>query len=254
MQDQFEYKEKTVITADNRKFKAEDAVTCEHVLSVIINERRAFRFVCTKEYVKELVIGRMFTEGLIDEISEIEKLFLYPEENVVRVFLTHEIQWDEWEGAEPTCCTANRVYITRSGRRILSRVPSLSWKKEWVFALAEHFSKDTRTHQLTQGTHSCFLGKEGRVLFSCEDIGRHNAIDKAIGYALLNEIPLSECMLYTSGRVPVEMVQKVVSAGIPVLITKAVPTAESIDHAKAYGLTLICRAHPDQFDLYEPEV
>lgn len=248
-----EHPRRTIITASLEKKECRDAVISEHVLSVIVNEHRAFRFVCTKSDMKELVVGRLFTEGLIDSVSEIDNLFLYPEENKVRVFLTHELHWEEWEGAEPSCCTANRVYVSRSGRRILKSVPALSWKPEWIFSLARTFSEDTKTHRRTQGTHSCFLSMEGRVLFSCEDIGRHNAVDKAIGYALLHDIPLSQCLLFTSGRVPVDMVQKVISAGIPVLISKAVPTAESIELAREYALTLICRAWPDGFELYEAE-
>lgn len=253
MKEPFERVERKIFRADGGQSVAEGPVISEHVLSIIVNEHRAFRLVCTGDHIRELTSGRMYTEGLIDAASEIDKFFLYPEEHVARVFLTHEVRWEDWEGTEPSCCTANRVYVTRSGSRTLSRLPKLSWKPEWIFALARLFAEDTKTHRITQGTHSCFLSRMDRLLFTCEDIGRHNAIDKAIGYGLLHEIPLSECMLFTSGRVPVDMVQKVISAGVPVLISKAVPTAESIELAKEYGLTLICRAYPDCFDLYEPE-
>ena len=75
-------------------------------------------------------------------------------------------------------------------------------------------------------------------------------MDKAVGYALLNGIPLSECMVFTSGRVPVDMVEKVIAAGIPVLVSKSVPTAESVELAKKYNLTLICKAWPDRCEVY----
>ena len=57
-------------------------------------------------------------------------------------------------------------------------------------------------------------------------------------------------MLFTSGRVPVDMVQKVISAGIPVLVSKSVPTAESVELAREYGLNLVCRAWPDKCEIY----
>ena len=62
--------------------------------------------------------------------------------------------------------------------------------------------------------------KKRKNHFKAEDIGRHNAVDKAVGYAVLNDIPLSGCMIFTSGRVPVDMVEKVIVAGIPVLVSK----------------------------------
>ena len=60
-----------------------------------------------------------------------------------------------------------------------------------------------------------------RDLFSCEDIGRHNALDKVIGYALRHQIDLTECMVYSSGRIPTDMAMKAIYAGIPVLSSKA---------------------------------
>ena len=245
-----EHISKKIIKTDGQVMAGEAVILKEHVLSVIVNENPVFRLVCTQTHLKELVAGRLFTEGLIDSPDEIEKLYFCPSENESRVFLDHMIDWEAWQGAEPSCCTANRVFLSASGKSALKPVPALSWKPEWIFALSRRFLSGVDIHRATQGTHSCFLSRDGEILFSSEDIGRHNAIDKAIGFAILNKIPLSECLLYTSGRVPVDMVQKVISAGIPVLVSKAVPTVESIELAKEYGLTLICRAYPDQFELY----
>ncbi len=253
MNDNIEKVKKKTISINGDSFFSEDAVLKEHVLSVYVNEVLAFKLVCTKTHLKELVIGRLYTEGLIDSLSEIEKLFFCSSENEARVFLNHEINWEEWNGAEPSCCTSNRSFLTKEGSRKLRQVPALEWKAEWIYALARKFSNGVELHRTTQGTHSCFISHLSNILFVAEDIGRHNAIDKAIGFALLNETPLSESILYTSGRVPVDMVQKVVSAGIPVLVTKAVPTEESLLLAKEYGLTLICRAYPDQFEIFEVE-
>ena len=105
-------------------------------------------------------------------------------------------------------------------------------------------------HAATWATHSCFLARNGEILFSCEDIGRHNAMDKAIGYALRNGIPLSECMVYSSGRIPTDMAKKAIRAAIPVLISKAAPTRQAIALAHTYGLTLICAARRDSMRQY----
>ena len=73
-----------------------------------------------------------------------------------------------------------------------------------------------------------------------------------MGFALLNGIPLPECVAYTSGRVPVDMTEKAIAAGLPVLVSKATPTAESAALAKEYGLTLICRAWEDRYEMVYP--
>lgn len=81
-------------------------------------------------------------------------------------------------------------------------------------------------------------------------MGRHNALDKGVGFALLRGIPLAECVAYTSGRAPLDMAEKAVAAGIPVLVSKATPTAECVAFAEKYGLTLLCRAWTDRYEVF----
>ncbi len=105
-------------------------------------------------------------------------------------------------------------------------------------------------HSQTWATHSCFLACDGELLFQCEDIGRHNALDKAIGYSLRHNIDLKKCVVYSSGRIPTDMAIKAIRAGIPVLASKASPSAEAVAMAKEYHLTLICAARRDRMKLF----
>ena len=79
------------------------------------------------------------------------------------------------------------------------------------------------------------------TLYRCEDLGRHNALDKAVGCALTEGVPLAECVLFTSGRVPVDMVRKAIRAGVPALVSKSMPTVQSLELAEEYGLKLFIR-------------
>lgn len=105
-------------------------------------------------------------------------------------------------------------------------------------------------HRKSFGTHSCYLARGGEVLYSFEDLGRHNAFDKAIGRALIDGVDLTECTVFTSGRVPTDMAVKAIRAKVPVLASKAVPTDLTVEMARTFNLTLICSAHSDSFRVF----
>ena len=245
----------TVLYPDGRSENTESSVISEHNLTIIVNERPAYRLVCTKDHLRELVVGRLLTDGLIESADDIYKILFCKYENEASVFLNREIDW-AWKDSSPvtdmTCCTGNRILAQAAAKGSKDRPTKLPAgdpdpkRTEMIFSLVQEFKKGTKLHDSTGGTHVCILAAEGRIVFTGEDIGRHNAVDKAVGYALLNDIDLSGCMLFTSGRVPVDMVEKVISAGIPVLVSKSVPTKESVEMAKQYGLDLVCSAWPDQ--------
>ncbi len=218
----------TILYPDGQKNRSEATVISEHVLNVFINERQVYRLVCTGTDLKELVAGRMFTDGLIERSDDIDKMYFGKDESEVNVLLKEDLK----------------------RKKVLTKVGEYKWEPEWVFALLEEFRCRKGIHSLTGGSHMSILASCGRTLYMGEDIGRHNAVDKAVGHAILNNISLSGCMIFTTGRVPVDMVEKVISAHIPVLVSKSSPTKESVDMAKEYGLTLICRAWPDKFEIF----
>ncbi len=221
-----------VIKADRNQREEDRLLIREHPLTVFVNEKPAFHMICTRDHLKELVMGRLYTEGLIKGREEVCSISLAQEEEEARVVLTSD------------------SHTTQTSRKSHAVSDAPIWKPDWIFMLADRFQEDSLVHLKTQGSHSCFLARRDRILFTCEDIGRHNIIDKAVGYAVTEDIPLDECILYVSGRIPADMTRKVIAASIPVLVTKAVPTAESVKLAGEYGLTLICRAYPDQFEIY----
>lgn len=233
--------EVTLIGADGRKTETEVSLLCEHELSLFVNEQFVARLICTNQHLNELVMGRLLTDGFIECADDVYKILFCKNKTEVRVFLKNDIKPEAAPDEE------------KSRRRPFRVLPKPEYKPEWIFSMAEHFERGTALHDMTASTHSCTIARKGEILFTCEDIGRHNAVDKAVGFALSTGIPLSECILYTSGRVPVDMAQKSIAAGIPILASKSVPTAQAVDLARKYGLLIIGKTRPASYIIYSDQ-
>lgn len=239
-----------IFFADGGISEATEDIVHEHFVELWVNEQLTARMVCTPENLIELILGRMVSEGLISDLNEIEMIYVCRFASRVKVYLKDQISLTPFVEQEPSCCTGNHSYLRNLSGKQPNWLKKAHWEPEWIFSLAKDFAKDSKIHRRTQGTHSCYLAVGGKVVFQAEDLGRHNAMDKAIGYAVRNGYDRRDCMLFTTGRVPTDMVQKVVFAGIPILVSKSVPTDEAVAMAERYNLTLICKAWPDKFQLY----
>lgn len=246
------YKDAVVTNiSDSGKTKSSvETVICEHYIKILINGLPVFTLACTPQDLSELVIGRLLTEQIVTKLEEIEKLYICAKGNLAEVRLSKNIQLHSADPFIADCCTENKQFLSSSDKTTLRRLPAVSVSPETVFELASGVKKDTALHKLTGGTHSCSIRTSDGTVKSFEDIGRHNALDKAVGYMFLNKINPAECMLFTTGRTSSDMARKTIAAGIPVLISKAVPTTEALKLAQEYGLRLICRAWPDSYKQY----
>lgn len=216
------------------------AVLCEYALTVVVNDVACIRLACTPTAIRELVIGRLFTDGFISSPDEIDTF-----------------EWDEAGGmafvhipslaplspaSVPDCASS---VASHSETLLLPEAPLTPyvagpWDPETVFRMYDDFAQDTPLHALTAGTHSCRIAIDGQKVYQAEDIGRHNALDKAIGYILLSGIDPCRAVVFSSGRVPADMARKAIRAHIGVLATKAAPTDQAIELARRYGLVLVC--------------
>lgn len=222
----------------------EVAVLKEHMLDLKINGKSYRKIVCIDEYLEELAIGRLYTDKLISGMRDIADIRLSDDGSIMEVTLKNTSSHQDKDVYEDSCGgIRTRGDVSGTRAKTDAGLPDSGL----IFRLANRFADDTKLHKMTGAAHSCMLASMDEILFSCEDIGRHNAVDKAIGFGFKSGADLSRCIIYTSGRVPVDMVLKVINAGIPVLISKAVPTDKSVALAKEHGLRLICRCRPDGY-------
>jgi len=214
---------------------------------------------------EELVAGFLFTEGIISRREDLVGLRMPrdtdPERNLVRVTLDPSVQLAPGDTARrfsagSACGVCGKASIAQLRRRGLRRPEAvLPFEPEMLCQLPPKLRATQTVFSRTGGLHAAALfGPGGELLVLREDIGRHNAVDKAIGWALLGgRLPLSDHVLLVSGRGGFEIVQKALTAGIPLLASVSAPSSLAVQLARELGLTLVGFLRGQRFVIYAGE-
>ena len=205
----------------------EDLVAVEAQYCVYVDEKAELSFTCTPANLKEMVTGTLFSRGYIQGATEIASIRISDTE----IFVARTAQGATAEAAataEPQICT------------------------EAIFlAVRSVFNDPDTLFNRTGCAHSCALMRRGEILCAFEDIGRHNALDKAIGFALQSGIPMGECAVLTSGRISGDYMAKIIRAGFPVAVSRAAVTDEAVRLAKEHNVTLYGFVRGTSANLYK---
>ncbi len=127
----------------------------------------------------------------------------------------------------------------------------LQVKEEVIYRIGEELTRRQDIFRATGGTHGAgVFSASGEMVAMAEDVGRHNALDKAVGWCALRGTSLDDKVLVLSGRVSYEMALKTVRAGIPVLVSMAAPTSLGLRVAEAAGLSVVGFAGAERFNVY----
>jgi FdhD protein len=209
----------------------------------------------------ELAAGFLFTEGLIEgpqEVAAIDYCRLPAVEqryNVVTVRLTRAFDPGALQRnfyATSSCGICGKASMDHLEVRCdrLPAGPTVAGST--ISSLPAAMREAQRIFEQTGGLHAAGLfDVEGRLLAMREDVGRHNALDKLVGHALLSGwVPLHDRVLLVSGRVSFELVQKAAVAGIPVLCAVSAPSSLAVDAAERFGMTVAGFVRDGGFNVY----
>jgi FdhD protein len=214
---------------------------------------------------EELVAGFLFTEGIIsrreDLVAVSVPLDSAVEKNLVRVALDPSVRLVANSAARrfsagSACGVCGKASITQLRRRGLRRPEAASlFDPEMLCQLPPRLRSAQAVFGRTGGLHAAALfDPSGELLVLREDIGRHNAVDKTVGWALLGgRLPLSGHILLVSGRGGFEIVQKAIVAGIPLLASVSAPSSLAVQLARELGLTLVGFLRGRRFVIYAGE-
>jgi len=221
--------------------------------TIIVNDVEIATLSCTPADLREFAAGFLFTAGLIDNIGEL---------------LACDIDSARWNlvcsvSRAPDLGLINkRTYTAGCGKGImfsnlnelLARSPidsGLSVTAGHIALLSNWLQHSSDLFRETGGVHTAALAVRGDLPeWAVDDIGRHNAVDKAIGRGLLGGAPFGECALVTTGRTSSDILFKARRAGIPVTISRGSPTHQTILRALDLNITVVGFARGGNFTVY----
>lgn len=214
----------------------------------------------------ELACGFLVTEGLLHNRSDVIEIAPCASGeaaglgNILNVFVAPAVQIDfqrltRHVFASSSCGLCGKASIESVHQQFppIETAPSITRiTPELIRSLPAKAAPDQTAFAKTGGLHAAALfDTAGKLLVLREDVGRHNAVDKVIGWAFLNQrLPLSQHILLVSGRASFEIMQKALAARIPIIAAVSAPSSLAVDFARQSRQTLIAFLRPPSFNIY----
>lgn len=241
-----------------------DALATEEPLEIRINHQPVAITLRTPGHDAELAAGFCLTEGIIDSADELEDVQPCGEAekgNVMLVTLTPAALARRQAAVErakrqtylsSSCGLCGKESLDRMAQAIAPIDAGFTLSRAVLMALPEVMRSAQATFDKTGGLHAAGLfTPAGQLRTLREDVGRHNAVDKAIGQLLLtNQIPSRELVLLVSGRASFEIMQKAARAGIGVVAAISAPSSLAAEFATRFGMTLVGFLRPGRMNIY----
>ena len=246
--------------ASGRLEQARDELAREEPLEIRVRGRAISVTMRTPGHDEELAVGFLLSEGLIRHRQDVLRVEPCPRSeagNRVDVILAPDVTIDfdrltRHVFASSSCGLCGKATIDAIHNTFPPVTSNLTIQPSVLAQLPEVMRAAQTTFSRTGGLHAAALfDPEGRMMVLREDIGRHNAVDKALGFAFFNDsIPLDRHVLLVSGRASFEIMQKALAGGVPVVAAVSAPSSLAAQFANASGQTLVGFLRSGRMNVY----
>ena len=238
---------KIVKITEHHNNTVEDAVADERRLRILLNGKEALKMYCSPIMIRELVAGFLTTEGIVDGGWCAERMSIqYDEEITVDVPVEGGVHLEG--GAITSGCVGGMTFERPLTNGVIQ--DNLHIEKRKLRDLFRQFQSQSDLYNITGCIHSAAISDGDYIIVCGEDIGRHNAVDKVIGYCVLEHIPLQDKIILVSGRLSSEMATKCARWGIPIVASRAAPTVLAINIAEKRGITMVGFLRGKRLNIY----
>ncbi|MEM2083668.1 MAG: formate dehydrogenase accessory sulfurtransferase FdhD [Nitrososphaerota archaeon] len=231
-----------------------DIIVKEEPINIFINNEHYVTLLSTPYMIKELVVGHLLSEGIINSFKEINEINIIKNNVMVHISKEKNIKLELSKKIKlitSACGDLGDFYKLLDNLYIKPLSLDFKIHFEKILLAFKKLNEETLIYRKTGGTHAAALFNElAELIYLAEDVGRHNAIDKVIGKAAIDNLNYEKVFLATTGRQTIEMILKAIRVRIPIVASISAPTEKSIEIADKYGLTLICFVRGNRFNIY----
>ena len=223
-------------------------VVREQPLVVYVNGEKFVTVLCSPFKLDCLVIGYLWLEKVIASLDDIAHLDVSEIDGRADVTLTRAVELPT-ERILTSGCGGGITF--RIDPRLFPRIhSSLRVRPAQLFVRMKDLYAATVNYRASRGIHGAALTDGERLLVVAEDVGRHNAVDKVKGEALLRGIETRDRILLSTGRVSSEMLLKAARMGVPLVASRTSPTEMAVSLAEQLGITVVGYLRPESLNLY----
>jgi FdhD protein len=225
-----------------------ETIITEASIGLSVNGDEWLHFLCTPMDLEALASGFLFTSGIIQSFQEISSLRICDEGTHMDVWLTHAAEkprlWQKNSGCSGGLSAPDMDLTPIPASAQFKLLPTQ------IFEILSTFYQSQELYSTSGGVHTSALFSNRELIYSVEDIGRHNTVDKLAGKMLMNNLHPPECLIMTTGRISLEMMQKAAIMQAPFVVSRTSPTSASIQLAQALGITMIGYANNHRLKIY----
>ena len=236
--------------------KTVDSVAEEVPLHISINSAYSLTIWCSPKQFKELAVGYLLAEDILESVDEIKDVIISEKELTCKIKLQPDVNVDErmrhlpnHKRVVPLIKASTSPYQRREA---IPKVDSdLHVKAQVILDCINDLNTRATGFKETGGLHdSAIYTQDGRLVAFAEDVGRHNTVDKVIGMAALNKANFSDCFMTITGRVPGDMIYKAAKVGIPLVASMAAVLSSGITAAEKANIALVGFVRGKRMNIY----
>jgi FdhD protein len=234
---------------DQTGTRVETAVTVERAVTIFLNSQEIITAMTINDYPEYLALGYLLNQNMLQPDDVVTGVDYDEELSVVVVRTQRPTDYEAKlkKRVQTSGCAQGTVFGDLMEVIEQARLPSAELRTSWLYRLTHTINTTPSLYTEAGAIHGCVLAQRDRALVYMEDVGRHNAVDKIAGWMLRHQVPATDKLFYTTGRLTSEMVIKCVRMGIPILISRSGFTAWGVELARKANLTLIGRARGKRF-------